>query len=146
MSELITGLTQQDPAARPTDAHAALALLTERPAAGRSTVRTRSSARASTSRQKQKPTKRLLISSTERRAQTNQTRNRVIAISALIVAVVGTALTIATAGGGSVPRSTTAAVVARPYKAIETAYANGKPTIDQQLLRLATGVRRAAAP
>jgi serine/threonine-protein kinase len=138
LSTLIEWLTQRDPQARPADAHAALELLTERPAQVRPPRRTSAAG--------QQPKRQALRPETQRALSVAQLRNRVIAISALLVAFLGTAFMVATAGGAGKPNPPAAPLAARSHKATETAYAKGAPTIEQQLARLAAGVRRAAAP
>jgi serine/threonine-protein kinase len=139
LPRLITWLTEPDPGARPRDAQAVLTALRKEPT------------------ERHEPTKPLRI--TERRQYTTrrQLRNRTAAVSALLVAVAGTALAVIDAGGGSAPPKNSAARVAgttvkagsKTRGSSDVSYGKDAgqthATIDEQLRQLASGVRRAAA-
>jgi serine/threonine-protein kinase len=146
VQELITQLTEVSPHARPRDAHAALAQLDaklRRPAHHRKHVHSTKPSRPHPSA-RQAP-------------HAKQTRDRVIAISALLAVVGGTSLVVASSGGGS-SAPPTASVTARPAGTQTTT--SGTPTtteavlhkfappatVAQQLQSLEISVRRATRP
>jgi serine/threonine protein kinase len=140
LPRLITWLTEPDPSARPSDAQAVLtALRQEAPA------------------KRDEPTKPLRITERRQYSTRRQLRTRTAAVSALVVAVAGTALAVIDAGGGSAsPRNSAARVAVKTVKAgsntrgsTNVSYgkdaAQSRATIEAQLQQLASGVRRAAA-
>lgn len=165
LSNLIRWLTQPDAGERPPDAHAVLSLLTEGPTEVQPVVRrahttreaptTRMSREPSTTRMRRElpttrvrreaPTPRLRRPQQPRRLAA-RLRNRLIASLALLVAVVGTALAVTIAQGGSGPVRRPAAAVQAPGRRAVTAPSRRMRTADQQLQRLAADVRAAAKP
>jgi eukaryotic-like serine/threonine-protein kinase len=136
--KLIKWLTEPDPDARPSDAHAVLAALRQSAAPNRPPVRG------------DEPTKPLRISDRRHYSTGRQVRNRTAAVSALLVAVAGTAFVVIDAGSGS-PAHRTAAATAKLHTksggSADVAYSKqpgAHLTIDQQLQQLASGVKRAA--
>jgi serine/threonine-protein kinase len=140
LRRLITWLTEPDPGARPRDAQAVLTALRKEPAT-----------------QRDEPTQPLRITERRQYSTRRQLRHRTAAVSALLVAVAGTALAVIDAGGGSAPPSNSAARVAgttvkagsKTRGSADVSYGKDAgqthATIDEQLQQLAGGVRRAAA-
>ncbi len=139
LAKLTSWLTQHDPRARPADARGALEFLGGRPRFVQHTTPTTTTAA-------EQRTERILEPRPHRRGPGARFRSRVFAVCALVVAVIGTAFTIAAAGGAGQPTGATAAIGGKSGNASETAYSKRTATIDQQLQRLATDVRRAAQP
>jgi serine/threonine protein kinase len=141
LPKLITSLSERDPTARPSDAHAVLAAL-------RQSAPTKPRIAPSSS---EEPTRPLRISDRPRYSTGRQLRNRTAAVSALLVAVAGTAFAVIDAGGGSPAHRNLSATAKAPARSGGTAavtYAKSTSktqlTIDHQLAQLAAGVRRAA--
>jgi serine/threonine-protein kinase len=157
LPRLVAWLTERDPDARPSDAHAALTGLRKsaptnpggRP--GGSKARAKQvrpiTGQAPTTRQAtiaQEPTRPLEATRPSRISERHdypsarrRLRSRTAAVSALLVAVAGTMFAVIDAGGDNRAPSNAAAATAAPKQA--------HLTIDQQLEQLANGVRRAAA-
>jgi serine/threonine protein kinase len=138
--ELIESLTQSSPHARPIDAHAALAALNQAPKLDPTRVMRRLA----------RPARARAIM--PERA-TRQLRNRLIAVSALVVAATGTTLVVTETGAGNAhpnSRSTrratarTTATSTGAKSAATTAVYRKSLTMDQQLRTLADTVKRAA--
>ena len=174
LPKLISWLTKPDPDARPSDAHAVLAALRngQRRDAERRNGRRRDAhaqkppartprahnpaahnlaAHNPSSRKPAVASPRPLDQEAPTQAQTpvnrrqytatREFRTRTAAVSALVVAVAGTALAVLDAGGASPARATTP----RTSSTVHASTKHGsRPTIDQQLQKLAGGVRRAA--
>jgi serine/threonine protein kinase len=141
LPKLIRSLTEPDPSARPRDAHAVLAAL-------RHSAPTKRRIAPSSS---DEPTRPLRISYRRRYSSGHQLRNRTAAVSALLVAVAGTAFAVIDAGGGSPAHRNLGSTAKAPARSGGTAaatYAKSTSktqlTIDHQLAQLAAGVRRAA--
>jgi eukaryotic-like serine/threonine-protein kinase len=141
LPKLITSLSERDPTARPSDAHAVLAAL-------RQSAPTKPRIAPSSS---EEPTRPLRISDRPRYSTGRQLRNRTAAVSALLVAVAGTAFVVIEAGGGNPAHRNLGVTAKTPARSGGTANAahtgeTGKThlTIDQQLQQLAAGVRRSA--
>jgi eukaryotic-like serine/threonine-protein kinase len=138
LPRVIKWLTEPDPDARPSDAHAVLAVLRQSAAPQRPHV------------PGDEPTRQLRIADRRQYSTRRQLRNRAAAVSALLVAVTGTAFAVIDAGGGSPAHRTLAATPKLPAKSSSTAnvayskQASTHLTIEQQLQQLASGVRRAA--
>jgi serine/threonine protein kinase len=137
--KVIKWLTEPDPEDRPSDAHAVLAALRQSAAPKRPPVRSDESTRP------------LRISDRSHYSTGRRLRSRTAAVSALLVAVAGTAFAVIDAGGGAPAHRTSAATPKLPAQSGATtdvtygrqAGATGL-TIDQQLQQLASGVRHAA--
>ena len=159
LAKLIDWLTRPEAEARPADAHAALAFLNEPPTEKRrrqSSRSPRATARASTQspraarnsarslrpERREDPTRIMPGRPAARRNSqpATQVRNRVIAVCALLVAIVGTTVIIATAGGGT-PRH---AVAASSTRRATQGAPRKMSAADRQLQRLAADVRAAA--
>jgi serine/threonine-protein kinase len=142
LPKLITWLTEPDPTARPSDAQAVLAALRQPAPTKPNTIAPDGS---------DEPTRPLRISNRRQYSTGRQLRNRTAAVSALLVAVAGTAFAVIDAGGGSPAHRNLAATAKVPARSGGTANAaytertgTTHLTIDQQLGQLAAGVKRAA--
>jgi eukaryotic-like serine/threonine-protein kinase len=174
LPRLITWLTEPDPSARPSDAQAVLTALRSeapakpggskpRPTEVADVTKVARATKAADVRQtaqaprRDAPTKPLRITERRQYSTRRQLRNRTAAVSALLVAVAGTALAVIDAGGGNAsPKNSAAGVAGKTVKAgsktrggsnvsYNKASAQSHTTIDEQLQQLASGVRRAAA-
>ena len=163
VEELIKALTQPNPDARPADAQAALATLDRAPKPDPTRVMLKPSRPAPTGPAgPARPTEPTRITGPTRptvprrlatKPMTQQVRSRLIAVSALVIAAVGTTLIVSETGAGNAhPKSrSTHSVSARTpatgtgaKSAVATAVYRKAPTIDQQLRTLADTVKRAA--
>ena len=149
---LIAALTQPSPQARPADAHAALAALDRAPKVDPTRVMLKPSRPARTGpddpTQATRPARPITT-----KPITRQVRNRLMAVSALVIATTGTALVVTETGAGNAhpgsrsTRSASARTTATDTgaKSAATSAVYRKPrTIDQQLQTLADTVKRAA--
>ena len=160
LAKLIAKLTEHDPQARPRDAHEALSVVVAKQRQPRARTPTGGSPRKPSH---DEPTEPLPRADGRQHTTSQQLRSRTAAVSALLVAAAGTALAIVDAGGNPAhAKPTTGAATMRAHAQTRAsgvharAHTNGTraqthvgtktPTIDQQLLRLANGVRRAAKP
>lgn len=153
LQKLIDWMTQRDPAARPRDAHEALADLRKGqlsdalkpPAAKPRPVIT------------DEPTRPLSLGRRRKYSSSRQIRTRTAAVSSLLIAVAIITLAVLASAGGALPaRSSSRARAGHPAAkaraATDVAFTRAStqtrraPTIDQQLQDLAAGVRHAAAP
>lgn len=140
LPRVIKWLTESDPAARPSDAHAVLAVLSQ----------SQSAAPRRSPAWDDEPTRPLRIADRRQYSPRRQLRNRTAAVSALLVAVAGTAFAVIDADGGSPAHRTPAATAKLPAKSSSGANVTDRKqrsthlTIDQQLQQLTSGVRRAA--
>jgi serine/threonine protein kinase len=145
--ELIDSLTQSSPHARPRDAHAALAALNRAPMLDPTRVMRRAAVRPAPTR------RRPQARPTMPQSAARQLRSRLIAVSALIIAVTGTTLVVTETGADNAHPSgpSLRSASRRPTvtstgakSAATTAVYRKSLTIDQQLRTLADTVKRAA--
>jgi serine/threonine protein kinase len=140
--DLIDSLIQPSPHARPRDAHAALAALNRAQTLDHPT------------RVMRRPAPSPQARPTMPESAARQLRNRLIAVSALVIAATGTTLVVTETGAGNAhPRSlsirsastkSAAATSIGAKSTATTAVYRKSPTIDQQLRTLADAVKRAA--
>jgi serine/threonine protein kinase len=163
VEELIKSLTQPSPQARPADAHAALAALDRAPKPDPTRVMLKPSRPAprgpagpagpTEPTPITRPTRPTIPRRPTTKPITQQVRKRLVAVSALVIAAIGTTLIVSETGAGNAHgssrsirgtavKTTTTSVGAR--STATTAPYRKSPTIDQQLQTLANTVKRAA--
>jgi eukaryotic-like serine/threonine-protein kinase len=151
LPKLIRSLTQPDPSARPSDAHAVLAALRHSAPTKRRIAPSSSDEPTRPLQIGDEPTRALRISHRRKYKTGRQLRNRTAAVSALLVAVAGTAFAVIDAGGGSPAHGNLGATAKAPAGSGGTTAVtytkqtgDAQLTIEHQLTQLAAGVRRAA--
>jgi serine/threonine protein kinase len=159
VEELIESLTQPSPHARPADAHAALASLDRVPKPDHTRVMLKSlrpepagPAGPTEPTRITRPTRPTTPRRPTTKPITQQVRNRLVAVSALVIAAIGTTLIISDTGAGNAHGSSrgirtavTTTTTSAGARSTATIAPYGKsPTIDQQLQTLANTVKRAA--
>lgn len=146
ISELIGWLTQQQPEARPADAHAALAMLAPQRHARRERTAALASRHSAGTRGSEPPSISQKPPSIPRRRTAGNLRSRAAALSALASAVTATVVAIVLSTGSGAPALTDHHAATRARTAhVANRGARPAPTVEERLARLASSIRHAGS-